>query len=51
MKIAPGASAWAKLREVAPIVRKTIDNDKVVKNEKVMKTKNASGVLLKFVMK
>jgi hypothetical protein len=51
MKMAPGARAWAKLRENAPMVRKTMDKASVVKNEKATKTKNASGVLLKFVMK
>ena len=51
MKMAPGARAWAKLREDAPMVRKTMDKVNVVKNEKTTKTKNASGVRLKFVMK
>jgi hypothetical protein len=51
MKIADGAKAWAKLRVPAPMVRNTIDSDSVVQNEKMMKVKNAPGVLRKFVMK
>jgi len=48
---ADGAIACAKLREAAPMVRKTIDIDKVTSNDIKIKKKNDPTSRRKCVMK
>ncbi len=46
-----GNSDEANVRALAPKLRKTIDKDTVIENEKSKNTKNDLGSLLKFDMK
>jgi hypothetical protein len=51
IKIAAGARAWTRERELAPMVLNTMERDKVMQKENSRKVKKAPGVLLRFVMK
>jgi hypothetical protein len=51
MRIAAGTRAWDRVRDVAAIVRKSMDMVNVVTKEKSKKTKNAPGSRRRFVMK
>jgi hypothetical protein len=51
MKIAAGARAWTRDRELAPMVRNTMERDRVMQKENIRKVKKAPEVLLRFVMK
>lgn len=46
-----GKSDEARVRALAPKLRKTMDKETVMENEKSKKMKNAPGSLLKFDMK
>lgn len=51
MVIVDGNNEDAKVRELAPKLRKTMDNDTVIENENSKKIKNAPGSLRRLDMK
>lgn len=51
MTMDPGARAWAKVREVAAIVLKTMDMTIVTRNEVSIKKKKCPVSLRRFAMK
>jgi hypothetical protein len=51
MMIAEGRKACARVRDIAPNARKSIDKARVVTKDMTMKVKNADVVRRRFVIK